>query len=148
MAHSAKPIALKLIEGNRGHQTLNRNFPKFEKGFGRCPVGFGTIAKRIWHELAPQLEAAGLDAQTYRSALEGLCVAYQQAKIADKFIAKNGQTYISKSGSPCTRPEIIISRDCWRTVRSFCQDFGITPGSQGKIVVPKPRGKSLKEQCK
>lgn len=141
-----KPPDLRLIEGNPGHRPIRRGPTFSETRFGSPPKSLKPIARKLWRELVPQLEAANLSARVFRPALEGLCQAYQRAVEAEEAIVKLGTTFTTEKGYVGVRPEVSIAQKAWNQVRSFCQEFGLTPSAKGRIVVPKKPTASLKDK--
>jgi P27 family predicted phage terminase small subunit len=146
-----KPIALKLLQGNPGHETkakLNRG-PKWNRGFGSCPRWLPAEARKLWRKLAPQLEAKNLSAAVYRPALEGLCTSYARALTAEAVLGEKGLTmaYTTEAGA-CyeqQRPEVAIAAKAWAAVKGFCAEFGLTPAAVGRVSVARGSEKSLAE---
>jgi P27 family predicted phage terminase small subunit len=139
-----KPYLIKKAEGNPGKQRLTPG-PEFRAGRPKCPVWVKGEARKLWKKLAPELEEQGLLALVNGSALEGLCRAYAKAVECEKVLIEQGLTYESKNGYICPRPEVLIAQKEWQLVRSFCGEFGLTPSSNGKIVVPKLKKPSLRD---
>jgi P27 family predicted phage terminase small subunit len=94
----------------------------------------------------PELDAQGLLAKVNRTALVGLCQSYGKVVQAEKIIAEKGLTFTSsRNGYTCVRPEVTMAQKEWQIVRGFLQEFGLTPSSNGKIVVPKLKKLSLRD---
>src|SRR5262245_33110551 len=140
-----KPYLLKKAEGNPGKRRLTPG-PAYEPGPPRCPKLLKGEARKLWRELVPELHEQGLLAKVNRTALVGLCQTYGNVIAAEKILAKEGLTYESKHGYRCLRPEVTMAQKGWQLVRGFLQEFGLTPSSQGKIVVPNLKKPPVKER--
>jgi P27 family predicted phage terminase small subunit len=141
---AAKPYLVKLAEGNPGKQRLTPG-PEFRAGRPKCPSWIKGEGRKLWKKLAPELEEQGLLALVNGTALEGLCRAYQKAVEAEKILVETGLTFVTGNGYVVPRPEVTIAQKEWLIVKGFCQEFGLTPSSNGKIVVPKLKKPSLRD---
>jgi len=140
-----KPTKLKILEGNPGRRPLNLNEPDPLPIAPECPDWLPDEAKKLWHRLAPELERIGLLKIIDGIALEGLCVSYAIWKKAVEFIKKNGTTYRIprkdkkgkvKSVYIAPFPEVAIANQSLKQIRAFATEFGLTPSSRGRILLP------------
>ena len=142
---AAKPYLIKKAEGNPGKKRLTPG-PAFAPGQPKCPIWLKGEGRKIWKKLAPELDDQGLLAKVNGTALEGLCRAYAKAVEAEKVLLEKGLTFVTGNGYVVPRPEVTIAQKEWLIVKGFCQEFGLTPSSNGKIVVPKLKKPSLEER--
>ena len=146
-----KPTRLKLLEGNKGHQTkkvLNLG-PEWPEIFGKCPSDLKGAARNLWKKLAVRLEEKKLSSEVYRPALEGLCRAYQKATAAERVLDREGMTmrFSRKDGTAyeMPRPEISIARNAWNQMKGFMVEFGLTPAAASRVNVPTKGERSLSD---
>lgn len=146
-----KPVALKLLEGNRGHQSqkiLNKG-PDWHDEFGPCPKHLAGEARKLWKKLVPQLASKNLAAEVYRPALEGLCKNYARALQAEAVLDQEGLTMtVGEQGYLQQRPEVSIAQKSWQAVKAFAAEFGLTPAAVSKIQMPTKKERSLADLAK
>ena len=132
-----KPTALRIIEGNRGHQKFNRNEPKPTLIRPTRPEWLLPEAKREWVRIVSELERMGLLTIVDRAALTAYCQAYARAVQAEAVLTKKGMTFETPNGYIQQRPEVSIAMKEWHAVRAFASEFGLTPAARTRIQVPK-----------
>lgn len=140
-----KPTKIKELRGNPGKRRLNKNEPQPRNGSIVCPAHLTGIARQEWNRLAPQLREIGLLTDVDLVNFEGLCVAYQRAREADRSVAKDGLQISSEYGGSRANPNVEISRKCWIEVRKFAQEFGFSPSARSRLEVDVPTGLTLEE---
>lgn len=128
-----KPTPLKILEGNPGHQKLNRSEPRPRPVAPKCPSWLSKEAKREWRRIAPALERLGLLTEIDGAALAGYVQSYSTWKVATEAILENGLTYESANGNVRQRPEVVIASKALAEVRQFCQEFGLTPSARARM---------------
>ena len=162
-----KPIALQVAEGDPrkvGRHKLERLMeaePSPRMGLPPCPEHLSGLARSTWTFWAQELEAMELDRRPDAQMLEGACVNYARAVVADEIISREGliierttktsQVSQSSAGEAGTgakgttkrlgsqvrlapHPAIAISRAAWVLVRAFCSEFGLSPASRTRLV--------------
>jgi len=122
-----KPINLKILEGNPGKRPLNLNEPKPLQIAPECPKWLKPLAKKIWKRLYPELERLGLLTIIDEMAFAGLCQNYAIYIETEKYLEKNGRVIKTKSGTVKSCPEVAISNNALKFVRSFASEFGLAP---------------------
>ena len=128
-----KPTALKLLEGNPGKRPINEHEPIPPKGTVKCPTWLEPEAKKEWKRLAPSLEAMGVLTQADLTAFAGYCQAYARWKEAEEFISKHGAIVKTPSGSWQQVPQVAIAQKYLSIMKSYCQEFGLSPSSRSGI---------------
>ncbi|MBS1952548.1 MAG: phage terminase small subunit P27 family [Cyanobacteria bacterium SZAS-4] len=141
-----KPTKMKLLNGNPGKRRITKREPKPKLGSIVCPAHLTGIARQEWNRLAPQLREIGLLTDVDLVNFEGLCVAYQRAREADRCVAKEGLQISSRYGARIANPNVEISRKCWQEVRKFAQEFGFSPSSRSRLEVNLPAGQLTAEE--
>lgn len=137
-----KPDRLKALEGNPGKRKLNLNAPEPE-GMPACPPGLSKIAKNEWRRIAKDLHVLGLLSRIDRAALAVYCDAYDKWLKATEILDDKGltQEYTNKAGASNTvaRPEVNIATKYAQIIKSFCAEFGLTPSSRCRLVLPQDK---------
>lgn len=131
-----KPTALKLIQGNPGHQKLNRNEPKPRPIAPPCPAWLDLEAKREWRRIARELDSVGLLTTVDRAALAGYCQSWSRWRQAEMVLSAKGMTFETPNGYIQQRPEVAIAQKSLQLVAKFCTEFGLTPSARSRITVP------------
>lgn len=136
-----KPPALKVLEGNPGKRPINTAAPAPRRDLkAKAPVWLESEAKREWRRVAPELERLGLLSHLDQQALAQYCQAYARWREAEEVLTLKGLTYeyTNKSGAVniLARPEVGISVSAQKTMRAICAEFGMTPSSRGRMVMP------------
>ncbi len=133
-----KPTPLRLIEGNRGHQKLNKNEPKPAPIAPTCPVALSGAAKREWRRIAPELERLGLLTRVDRAALAAYCEAWARWREAEKKLKELGLVVRnSKMTGWMKNPWLLVADKAMEQIRAFASEFGLTPAARTRIQVPK-----------
>lgn len=136
-----KPPALKILEGNPGKRPINTAAPVPRKDLkAKAPVWLESEAKREWRRVAPELERLGLLSHLDQQALAQYCQAYARWRAAEEVLSREGLTYeyTNKAGAVniLARPEVGISNAAQKIMRAICVEFGMTPSSRGRLVLP------------
>lgn len=131
-----KPTALKILEGNRGHQKLNLNEPKPTPGIGAVPSWMSAEGKRAWKVIVPELERLGLLTVIDGLALSAACSAYGEAVECRRYLKKNGRTMkVGEAGYEQQRPEVSIEQKAWDRFHKFCTEFGLTAAARSRLRI-------------
>jgi P27 family predicted phage terminase small subunit len=133
-----KPTHLKIVQGNPGHQKLNRAEPKPTPTAPTRPDWLEPEAKREWSRITPELERLGLLTVVDRGALAAYCQAWGRAVAAEKVLTTYGLTFSTPNGYLQQRPEVAIAQKSWQLVRAFAAEFGLTPSARSRLSVQKP----------
>ena len=135
-----KPRALKILEGNPGHQAL-RPEPEPTKGIPQPPAHLSDKERLVWDKIARELDAFGMAYHLDGYMLEGFVVNYCRAVECDLFLRREGRTYtiMTKQGNemPVPRPEVAISASSWKAAKTFGSEFGLSMASRGKLALGK-----------
>ena len=136
-----KPPALKILEGNPGKRKIETDIPQPDDRIPTCPYWLEEDAKVEWMRVAPELNRLGLLTRVDRAALAAYCQAYARWMAAEKVLTADGMTceYTNKNGSTNStlRPEVLVVRQYLQIIRAFCVEFGLTPSSRARMVLPK-----------
>lgn len=150
-----KPIAKHIADGDpskHGKHVLERRLeaePKPTGELSACPKHLTGRARRTWNFWTEELSAMKLSKRPDNQMLEGACVAYARAVAADLILEKEGlivkENYIDEAGEVHVlkirkHPAVDISNRSWLIVKAFCCEFGLSPVSRMRLVVPKDAG--------
>ncbi len=131
------PTAVKRLRGNPGKRALNKNEPLPKAGIPPCPDWLSDLARELWGELAPQLDALGILTIADGPALAGLCECYAEFRHARADVLKHGETYwsVSEDGSKMKRknPSVEIASDSFKRWVRMLSEFGLTPSARSKL---------------
>jgi P27 family predicted phage terminase small subunit len=141
-----KPTALKLIEGNPGKRTLNKNEPKFG-GAPVCPTWLSPDAKTEWKRVVKELSALDMLRSVDSSALAAYCQSYSRWQSAERMIDCDGQTVqepiTNKAGEVVghkikCHPAVGIARNALTAMLRASALFGFDPSSRSRLSVGEP----------
>ncbi len=136
-----KPPALKILEGNPGKRRIETDIPQPDDRIPTCPHWLEEAAKVEWMRVAPELNRLGLLTRVDRAALAAYCQSYARWQAAETILSLEGITceYTNKNGSTNTtlRPEVLVAKQYLQFLRAFCSEFGLTPSSRARMVLPK-----------
>ena len=131
-----KPIAQRIIEGNREHRPIPENTAKPRPVKPKKAPWLDKIARREWNRMCKLLGPLGLLSEIDGAALGVYCQAFSRLKQAEDIIAREGMTYPNaKTGQIKYRPEIAIARAMMNMLKKFAIEFGMTPSSRSRIPV-------------
>lgn len=132
-----KPSSMKILEGNRGKRPLNKDEPEPKGIMPQCPEHLDEGAKREWDNIVPMLSKLGLLTEVDGTALAIYCQAYSTWVEAVERIQKTGMIVKAPSGYPIQNPYLAIANKAVEQMNRFLTEFGMTPSSRSRIVVPK-----------
>ena len=141
-----KPVTVHELNGNPGKRSL-KNKPRPEAQAPRCPKSLTPDATRVWKRIVPQLERMGVLATVDRDALVAYCRTFARWEAAEDFLEKHGEVYPIRDESGKVRymqqfPQVSISRNLLQMLRSYQQEFGLTPSARSRIEIPWPKPRS------
>ena len=134
--NAPKPTALKRLEGNPGKRPLNRHEPQPRVDSVYCPRWLSQDAKREWRRVAPELTRLGLLTLVDRAALAAYCEAYAEWLLACRALTEGGYTFTTDKGYVVPHPMVGIKQKALDRMRAFMTEFGMTPSSRSRIVLP------------
>ena len=134
------PTAVKELNGNPGHRTLNKSEPQPPRS-SRVPAPPEHLtgeAKKKWQKLAGQLHRMGVLTEVDQDALARYCVTYQRWIRAEKELAKNGDILKTTKGNYVQSPWLAVSNRSLMLLNSLASEFGITPSSRTRVKANPP----------
>ena len=134
-----KPTALKLLEGNRGHQKLNRYEPQPRPISPDKPDFFGdTRASDHWDRLLPVLEGMGVLTEADADVLKLLCLELSVVdRCSEGLRDVSALVYETSNKSEAPRGLLKLRRDSAKAAESLMARLGLSPADRTKIEVKK-----------
>jgi|SRR5947209_7515997 len=145
-----KPTQHQIAEGDprkRGVNKLDQKLaaePKAARGLPACPRHLRGRARAAWNFWKEELEGMKLDCRPDAMMLEGACVNYARAVQNDLILAHGCQveeaildrdTGAIIGQKVKNHPAVAVSNACWRNVRAFCSEFGLSPVSRTRLAI-------------
>ena len=136
MGRTAKPTALKAIEGNRGKRGKANNEPEFDLlNDMEPPVHLAERSAAVWRELAWMLRKAHVLTVADKVAFEMLCDAvadyrFVREKRGDGFI-----THSPKTGAEMLDQMLVAQQMLAKRAEGFMAKFGMDPASRTRVMV-------------
>jgi P27 family predicted phage terminase small subunit len=154
MANRNIPTPLKIIRGNPGRRPISKTEPKPKRILPKMPTDLDPIAKKEWKRLAPIFYRLGILTEVDGMAFAALCTSTAAVIRINQALAECGYkvlaektSFLEKKGDAGRSDEVMSvevkinplyaqQRLALQTQRFWCQEFGVTPSSRGKINVP------------
>jgi len=135
-----QPTALRLLKGNPGKRRINTREPRPPTTTPSCPRWLCPEAKRAWREIVPVLKAMRILTRIDRDALAAYCQSYARWKAAEEFLSQHGEVYPIRDERGNVRymqpfPQVFIARSQLQILRSYQQEFGMTPSARTRVQV-------------
>lgn len=150
-----KPTKLKLIEGNPGHQRLNKREPQpiVPPSIPEPPEFLSAEAKAEWHRRAPELYRLGVFTGVDIAPLAAYCQAYGRWVKAEIALAEmsrvdtsmfGGMMMRTANGNHIQNPILGVAVRALEQMTRLAAEFGMTPASRSRINLPdEPDGNPL-----
>lgn len=140
-----KPTALKLLQGNPGKRSINKNEPQPKSGVPRCPAWLDGEAKVCWKRMVPLLSAMGVLTLIDADALANYCDTWSRWKRAVLFLQKKGDVYTIKDEDGKVKyiqqlPQVAIARNLLAVLNRYQQEFGLTPAARSRLTIAEQDG--------
>jgi len=141
--HNRKPSKLKAIQGNPGKRKTNKREPRPAPGTPQMPLGLAAEATAEFRRIAPILEKMGVLTKADGPALIAYCKLHALNVKAEAAIKKYGIVFakVDEVGVSVLKknPAVSIFESTSRLIRSFLQEFGLTPASRSKVAASEGR---------
>ena len=148
-----KPTALRLIEGNREHRTINAKEPKPKSSAPPCPEVLGPIARKHWDYLISELEQMGTLAHSDQGIITAAVAAYSRWYRAEEQLRKEeertgeyAETEITKAGNNIQNPLVGIANAALAAMAKYESELGLSPTARTRIKVEKDAPQSRRER--
>lgn len=130
-----KPVAKKQLAGNPGKRELNVDQPDFSLVTDIvCPDWMGDHGRQLWEVVAPELCAEKVLAITDIQNLEVYCNAYDQFRMAQEDVRKNGVTVTGANGGPVKNPSATALKEAVSVMASYGGMLGLDPSSRQRLT--------------
>ncbi len=154
MPNPRVPTSLRVIRGNPGKRPLPANEPRPEAVAPPIPSGLDPLARREWKRLAPTFVRLGVLTEADGMAFASLCTASAAVSRINAALRKckyavltEKVSFLEQKSEEGRSNEVMATelkinplyaqqRLALQTLRFWCQEFGTTPSSRGKIQVP------------
>lgn len=141
-----KPTALRLIEGEKNKDRINKNEPKPRPITPDPPAGMDRYASAEWKRMAPILGRLGLLTEVDGAALAAHCKLHSLDIQTSKALKECGdklltyKTTVDMDGGTNieakVNPLVTLQLKIIAQKRVYLNDFGMNPASRAKISVP------------
>ena len=132
-----KPTALKLLQGNPGHQKLPQNEPKPRPITPNAPVYLNSVGIQRWNELLPELELIGTLTIVDGDILGRYCHGYQRLIEAEEYIAIE-HVCERGTGGQMLSPWVAERNRAFDDMGKAAAQLGIGAADRSRIEVKKP----------
>lgn len=137
------PTALKLVRGNPGKGPINHREPKPRIGTPTRPGWLGPEERKVWRKTVAALRELHVLSIVDGDAVAVYCQTFVRWKAAEEYLNRNGLTYevLDENGNVRyigQRPEVAIARHTLTALRSYQQEFGLTPAARSRIQTGAP----------
>lgn len=129
-----KPTRMKEIQGNPGKRKLNGDEPKPTLPVKR-PRGMAARPRKVWDEIAPDLERVGVMTGWDTFALRLLAEHYSVAIEAVEELRADGLTVDGRDG-PKKHPAATVFKENAQAALRVMTEFGMTPSSRSRLHLP------------
>lgn len=131
------PPHLRVVGGKPPKETPRQ--PRSAGSSPRCPAYLSREAKNVWRRMVPALREMSLLTATDGEALAAFCQTHVRWREAEKFLDEHGMVYPlrdEKGEIRCMQqfPQVSIARNLLVILKSFLQEFGMTPASRVRVA--------------
>jgi P27 family predicted phage terminase small subunit len=106
-----------------------------------------TEALRLWRRIAPAVIELGILSELDVPAFVLMAEHYSVAMQAAQAISEDGLTAVDENGAERKHPLLQVLRDNSTAYRMYAAEFGLTPGSRGRLhVAPDAEQLSLADE--
>jgi len=156
MANRPKSAALKVVQGTYRVDRANGHVPIGpELEDTRPPPGLDYHGKAAWNRNVPVLIELGILRQNHLDALFAYCDAFSQLRRAQKDLRITYTRFREmfpeaeyKDFAAFTRTAMVARKSARNDMRLFAAEFGMTPVSEGRLEIEKPKDESPFEKLK
>lgn len=134
-----KPTAIKRATGNPGKRPLNDHEPEPAIGLGKPTKQLSKLAKRVWKDLAPRLEALQVGTDADREAFSLLCEAYAnwlELIVAARDPLGNTIHLVEVFGQMVPNPRLKRADAEAAKIVKLLGEFGLTPSARSRVKIP------------
>lgn len=132
---SPTPTNLRLLQGETRPSRLNLNEPIPPEGLAEPPEFLSVEAVAVWESLAPTLTRMGLLTLIDAHQFAVYCDAVAQYERASNLVAQTGLLIRGRKDATVKNPAMQLVRDLAQTIKSYAQEFGLTPSARSMLSV-------------
>ena len=107
---------------------------QLEKKKWKAPNWINKHGKKLYRELGPKLNEAGMLTELDLPAFEMLCLSYGIAKEAQEQVQQDGLFVINEKGAKVKHPGTTIINQYTQQYRLYLQEFGLSPKARGSAT--------------
>ena len=131
------PTALRILRGNPGRRPLNKQEPVFADALPEPPAWLPAGAKEEFITIRDRIAAMGYASVSHTEALALLALRLEEVRQCTEAIESgSGLTYRTTAGGEKACPEVLILHEAAKHAQSLLAEFGLTPSSASRVVVP------------
>ncbi len=150
MGRKAKPLEMKLLDGNPGKQRLPSGVPAPPGDMPDAPSHLDQYGRQEWERIADGLNTMGILRNVDQNILGAYCASYSRWRHAEEELNKlKNESPLSAlvlktiSGNYIQQPLIGIANTAARDMVKYASEFGLTPAARASLGIKNdPRGKS------
>ena len=150
MGRKAKPIELKIKEGNPGKQKIPKDYPSPPGDMPDAPSHLDQYGRQEWERIADGLNTMGILRNVDQNILGAYCASYSRWRHAEEELNKlkkesplSALVLKTISGNYIQQPLIGIANTAARDMVKYASEFGLTPAARASLGIKnEPRGKS------
>ncbi len=137
-----QPSRLRLLKGNPGKRSLNAREPELPCKTPSCPRWLGPEARKVWRRTVSLLRVARILTQVDADALTAYCQVFARWQKLESFLDQHGEVFPIRDERGNLRymqqfPQVAIARNLLQILRSYQQEFGMTPSARTRVhVIP------------
>lgn len=115
---------------------MNRREPRPVPVAPEMPEWLSPYAAEEWGRVVPELEVLGLVGRVDRAALVVYCEAVAAHRAAVEELAASPDMVVPSGQIVKKNPVLQVVRDQANLVAKMCAEFGMTPSSRSRMVLP------------
>lgn len=134
------PTHLKILRGNPGKRPLNKHEPKFAEDLPEPPGYLSDRSRNIFVMIRARLESMGYASSSHTEALTLIALRLEEVELCTETLNAEGLTQhkTDDKGNVTrrARPEVVIRHEAAKHAQSLLAEFGLTPSSATKVIIP------------
>jgi P27 family predicted phage terminase small subunit len=144
MGRRRQPVHVLKLKGSR-YAAGRGEPPKPRAGRPRCPSWLDPEARRLWRELVPDLEHAGVLTILDGGALACLCQSWAEFRHYCEMLKREGPWVSGPDGRRVAHPAVLQRRQSWKAYKEFAALFGLDPVNRARLGVQPDEEDALAE---
>ncbi len=137
-----KPTALRLLEGDKHTERINKNEPKPSDSSLVSPVWLTDEGIKLWNNYASVFKNLNTFKKTDEMSFATWCQEMGRYIELQGIITTKGYTTTNIRNGDKAIPEMAMARECLKNARALAIEFGMTPSSRSKLSVPDGSGET------